>query len=131
MKELNKASIAAIMIDFNKALEAVAKKHSVKFDTGNITFSDSDFRAKLTVSANKTKAELKADQKADFINNCMFIDVKPTAFGKKFKIGTKEFLINKVLAGSKFTLGAMEIATGKQFKFMNSCIDAEYLTHPA
>lgn len=83
----DKQNLRQIRNDINVALAAVAAKHGIKLDIGNIRFSSDRFTTKLTATSNDVKIHtpvvtshrIKLGETMALINGKMFlvVDYKP------------------------------------------------------
>ena len=59
--EFNKQNLAALRIEFQSAIDAVAARHGLKAQLGNIGFSGAEFNTKLTVTVPAAKADAELE----------------------------------------------------------------------
>ena len=121
IKEFNKSNLPSFRDQFQKAIASLEKETGVKIDLGNISFNNTQFTTKLTVTAvgasgDTDKIKFEADAKRMY-------GIKPEDYGRKFSshTGTHK-LVGLKPTSYKYPLIGEDVKTGKRFKFPQSIL---------
>lgn len=124
IKKFNRANLTAIRNDIDNALEAVLAKHGLTADLGRITFFDTEFRGKLTVTVNSNEAPsavagTSSAEERKFKQYARKFGLTGSEFGKSFKVRGTIFTITEINPRAK--IGGYPIiaenARGTTYKF--------------
>ena len=119
--KFNRTGVKQLRADIDSALAAIEKKHGVEFNIGTIRFSDTDFRATLKC----TSADKDAARKM-FERDALRVGLKKTAYGKKFKHGSKEYIVVGVnTRAKKYPANVETVNRGDKFKMSVSILPQE------
>lgn len=126
--KFNKSNLKTMRHDILDALEAVEKKHGVRFSLGNITFSANDFRTRLECLSTADASGNSVDpDKVKFEKTAYRVGVKKDAYGKTFTSNGKTFRITGVNPrAKKYPIQAVTINRGKRYKFSIYMIPSQY-----
>jgi hypothetical protein len=110
--KMTRAKVKQLRADIDAALAAVEKKHGVEFDLGRITFTDTDFRGKLTCKS----ADPNADRKI-FERDALRVGLKKTAYGKTFTHVGRDYRVSGVnTRAKKYPVKVVDVASGGNYK---------------
>lgn len=119
VKSFDRANLKDIRADLNTALAAVAKKHGITLDVGNIRFDATSFSTKLiaTVAATGSTATTAAPAGvnptwvANFKKYAVMFGLKPTDLNKQIKYAGKTVTIVGIRPKANYPL-VIQRATG-------------------
>lgn len=117
-----KTNLRTIRSDIDAALAAVEAKHDIKFNLGNIRFSNNNFRAKFeaNVVADASGNVVNPDE-VHFNQNRWRIGIAKDAFGKTFTFQGETFTVSGINTRAKKYPVKANDRNGRRFKFsMNS-----------
>lgn len=123
--QFNKTNLKIIRADIDAALASVEAKHGIKFNLGNIRFSDNDFRGKLECNS-VADASGNAINPAEvhFNDNRWRVGLARDAFGKTFRSNGRTFTIVGVnTRAKKYPVKATD-PNGGMYKFPMSSLPA-------
>jgi len=116
----NKPALRVLREDLDAALEAVAMKHGIELELGNIRFDASSFTAKVsanTKAAANAPAPTSADGTVD-LQSVAFGNVLPESLrGRKFRAGTTTFTLTGVKSSRRKYPFSAEGPKGGRYKF--------------
>jgi len=112
--KFNRSKVKQLRNEIATALASVEKKHGVSFDLGRITFTDTDFRGKLTCKS----ADPDAGRKI-FERDAVRVGVKKEAYGKTFTTSSgRTFRITGInTRAKKYPVNAETVNTKEAYKF--------------
>ena len=121
IKKIDRKTLKTFRTDFNKAVEAFAKKNGVVMSIEGIRFSDSEFTGKLKViiapTGNMSAEEAMGRKSLDLEG--VFFGLKENDYGRTFKNwdGDTYKLTGVKSSRPKYPVSATNVRTGKSFKF--------------
>lgn len=123
--EFKKADFNAFRADVSEALKAVAEKHQVKIECGNISYSDIDFTMKMKV----TKSNIAGDsQHILFDRYCKSYGFEPTDYNRIFYIKGKAYkLVGFNIKSPKNCCSIVQLGTNTAYKCPASTVKAGFM----
>lgn len=101
--------------DFEKAMKELESKYEISIKLGSISYSSTDFSAKVT--ANVTGEEANEKEKTEFENYAKIYGFNPSDYGKEVTIQGRRFqFVGFNHRCSKNICSIKEVETGKLFK---------------
>lgn len=117
IKKFDRPTLKAIRGDMDAALMAVAEKYGITLEVGNVSFADTNFRAKLEARIQFGDGELTVAAQ-DFVNLARSYGFQPEDLGREFSSNGKRFKITGMKPGSsKYPVLGNCVLTGRGYKF--------------
>jgi hypothetical protein len=115
---INKLTLTAFRKDFTSAVAGLEEKYGVKVVLGNISYSDTEFHGKLTVSNPRSAKEVDTLEETNYrMYAPMFYDLPENTFGKEVVFNTKRLKIVGINTRcTKSPIKLEEVLTGKKYK---------------
>ncbi len=111
--QFDKSNLKVVRGLINAALTDALAQHGLTATIGNITYSDADFKCKLTVSCGSNEDAAKRE----FEKNAFLFGLKPDDYGRDFSFNGKMFKLVAIKPRStKYPLVGIDSA-GKRYKF--------------
>lgn len=111
---ISKDMVKKFRVDFDKAVQQLAKQYDVEISIGTITLAGTEFRGRITVKMNKV-GDVEAD-KFNFDKVCHFIGLKPEDYGKSFIANGKHLTVKGVDLNARKNTVILEGSDGKTYK---------------
>lgn len=129
MKSFTSASLDKIRQDINKALEGVAKKHSIALKIGSIKYSGDQFHTKLEAFIQDSSTIGMSARHIEGLKNLKnygsLYNVSEKDYGKTFKNwdGQEYKFVGLMPSRPKYPVLAESVKTGKMFKFQENVLE--------
>lgn len=122
--QITNSNIDPIQADIKAALAAVEEKYGITVGFGRISYDNSNYTTKMSVSVGD------ADQaaKAEFERYCFKFNIKAEAFGTTFRAHGEEFTVCGIKPKAKKMPIIATNAAGKRYKFAADFLDKKYRT---
>jgi hypothetical protein len=117
-----KDQLKKFRIDFDKAVQQLAKDYDVEISLGSISYGDSEFHSKITVKS-KTVNGVEYDR-FEFEKGCFIAGLKKEDYGKSFKQGNKIFTIKGIDLKARKNCILLKGSDGKTYKASLAMISA-------
>lgn len=114
----------ALSTDLNAAIAETLAKYGFKGQVISVRYDDAGFQCTIKAASNDpTVAE--AGKRAEFERYASLYGVAPQAFGVEFTSGGRRFKFTGLVGGrsTKYVFTAVEVATGKEYKFGSDLAD--------
>ncbi len=121
--QFNKENLKSMRDEINANLKELGESYGISFKVGNISYSETEFKASLKCTIALNETELADKEKNDFTANCLFFGLSPEDYGKEFVNSGKTFQIKGLKFNSrKYPILAKCLADGKTYKFAEDSI---------
>lgn len=115
--KITKETLKTLRSEIDSALDALGKKHGVKFQAGNVAFDDAvaDFKLRVSVISDGVVARRETH---DFIRYAEIIGFKASDLNRIFKTGGKTLsLIGYSARRTSRPMLCVDLETGKEYLF--------------
>lgn len=113
----NQESVKNLREELTAHLAAFGDEHGISFSIGNIKFTKEMVTTGLSVTINASDGSTVNPEEVSFKRNAYRHGFKAEHLGAKFSDKGKVFKITGWNRGGKYNLRAMEVSTGKRYKF--------------
>ena len=120
-----KPVLKTLRTDIDAALAAVAAKHGITLDIGNISFDSNSFRTTLSAKSSDVAVE---NDSSEFDRYAARFGIKKEAFNEMFSFQGDMFTVVGIKPRStKYPLLAKQRSNGKTYKLPVSYLPAKFL----